>query len=403
MKLSLDAARALMLAAQELLEPPRRPARKEDVLESIRRMGALQIDTIHVVARSPYLVLWSRLGDYEPRWLDELLAEGALFEYWSHGASFLPVEEYGLYRHRMLRHLRAAESPEGWRARHSEAVNRVLQRIREAGAVRAAEFERTDGRAGVWWDWKPEKLALEELYSAGILMIARRERFQRVYDLRERVLPEWDDDRTPSEEETQRALALKAVRALGVALARWVPDYFRTSKRDIVPLLEELADRGSLVRVTVEGWENLPAYIHRDNLGLAERAASGALQPTITTLLSPFDPLVWDRARAQALFGFEYRIETYTPSARRKYGYFSLPILHRGALVGRLDPKAHRKEGIFEVKALHLEPNVGMSEELVNGLAQALRDCAIWHRTPRVMVRQSDPPHLAALLGATIT
>jgi uncharacterized protein YcaQ len=362
-------------------------------------MGALQIDTIHVVARSPYLVLWSRLGAYEPHWLEELLAEGSLFEYWSHAACFLPIEEYGLYRHRMLRHRRVAESPDGWLARNPEAVGRVLQRVREGSAVRAAEFERTDGRAGAWWDWKPEKRALEELYYAGLLMIARRERFQRVYDLQERVLPEWDDARAPSEEETQRALALKAVRALGVALAGWVPDYFRTPKMGTVSLLEELASGGDLVRVTVEGWKDVPAYIHRDSTGLAERAAAGALQPALTTLLSPFDPLVWDRARARALFGFEYRIETYTPSARRKYGYFTLPILHRGALVGRLDPKAHRKEGVFEVRALHLEPDVEVTEELVNDLGAALRACAAWHKTPQVRVRQSDPSHLAALLG----
>ncbi len=231
-------------------------------------------------------------------------------------------------------------------------------------------------------------------------MIARRERFQRVYDLRERVLPEWDDARGPSEEETQRALALKAVRALGIALSGWVPDYFRTPKKGTVSLLEELARGGDLVRVTVEGWEDRPTYIHPDNTGFAERAAAGALQPALTTLLSPFDPLVWDRARARALFGFEYRIETYTPSARRKYGYFTLPILHRGALVARLDPKAHRKEGIFEVRALHLEPDVATTEELVNDLTEALRACADWHMTPRVIVRQSDPPHLAALLAA---
>ncbi len=394
LELSQAAARALLLAAQGLHERPARPAVKEDVLAAIRRMGALQIDTIHVVARSPYLVLWSRLGSYEPGWLDALLAEGAIFESWSHAACFLPIEDYGLYRRRMLDNTARYRA---WLAAHPEVVERVLGHIREHGATRAAAFERTDGRAGAWWDWKPEKQALECLFTTGELMIARREQFQRVYDLRERVLPGWDDARTPSREEVRRAHALAAVRALGVAKATWVPDYFRIPAQGIRQLLEALVDEGTLIRVRVEGWPGA-AYVHPDNLPIAESAAAGALQPTLTTLLSPFDPVVWHRARAEELFGFAYRIETYTPAARRRYGYFSLPILHRDALVGRLDPKAHRREGRFEVRALHLEPGVSMTEDLICGLAGALRDCAEWHGTPDVLVVASDPPDLADAL-----
>ena len=233
-------------------------------------------------------------------------------------------------------------------------------------------------------------------------MIARRESFQRVYDLRERVLPDWDDARLPAPEEARRALKLKAVRALGIAPAGWLkclpPP---TSLRDTRSFLKELVREGAVVPVAVEGWDE-EAYVHRDNLGLAEQADAGALNPTRTTLLSPFDPVVSDRGRARELFGFEYRIEVYTPAARRRYGYYSLPILHRGALVGRLDPKAHRKEGLFEIKALHLEPGVPVTEELVAELAGALRECAVWHGTPEVVVRQSDPPELAARLAALL-
>ena len=155
----------------------------------------------------------------------------------------------------------------------------------------------------------------------------------------------------------RRTLALQAVRALGVTSARWVADYFRTSQRDTAPLLPALAAEGALIEVAVEGWQS-PGYIHPDNLALAEAAAAGTLIPELTTLLSPFDPLVWDRARALAMFGFDYRIECYTPAPKRRYGYFTLPILRRGQLIGRLDPKAHRKEGRLEIKALHLEPGV---------------------------------------------
>jgi len=396
--LSLPAARALALAAQGLLTRPQAPARKADVLTTLRRMELLQIDSIHVVARSPYLVLWSRLGDYDPRWLDELLAEGALFEYWAHAACFLPIEDYALYRREMLD---GWAYQKGWLAAHPEEVGFVLDRIREQGAVRAADFPRTDGPSGPWWDWKVEKQVLERLLWVGELMIARRENFQRVYDLRERILPGWDDAQTPAAEDVRRAFALKAVRALGVAPARWVSGYFYTPKKGLVALLDRLVDEGALLRATVEGWD-APAYVHPDHLPLAEQAAAGTLEPSLTTLLSPFDPLVSDRARVEELFGFYYRIEVYTPSHKRQFGYFTLPILHRGALVGRLDPKAHRASGLFEVRALHLEPGVAVTDALIADLAAALRACAAWHKTPQVVVRQSDPPEVAERLSAAV-
>ena len=396
-------ARALLLAAQGLNPRLERPAGKADVLEAVRRMAVLQIDSISVVARSPYLVLWSRLGPYEPRWLDELLAEGKLFEYWSHAACFLPIEDYSLYRRLMLE---GREKTRSWFEAHPQEVERVLAQVRERGAVRSAEFERADGRGGGWWDWKPEKRALEHLFAAGELMISRRDpNFHRVYDLRERVLeralPGWEDALAPTHEEVRRVFALKAVRALGVVVARWVPDYFRTPKKGVAGLLDELVGEGKLLRARIAGWDE-PAYVHPDNAGLAERVLSGGLLPSSTTLLSPFDPVVWDRARASELFGFEYRIEVYTPAARRRYGYYSLPILHRGALVGRLDAKAHRKRGVFEVKTLHLEPGVLVTEDLVAGLAGALHECAGWHRTPEILVRRSDPPELTRRLPAAV-
>jgi uncharacterized protein YcaQ len=394
MYLTQAAARTLMLATQGLHQRPAQPATKADVLAAIRRMGALQIDTIHVVARSPYLVIWSRLGDYEPRWLDELLVEGALFEHWAHEACFLPIEDYPLYR-RFMRDRWALSR--AWIDAHPEDASRMLAFIREHGPVRSADFTRTDGQVSGWWNWKPEKQALERLLATGDLMVARRHNFQRIYDLRERVYPLADTLAIPPYEEVQRALALKAVRALGITPARWLPDYFRTEKRGIDALLEALVDEGAVHRVQVEGWD-VPAYIHRDAVELAEAAAAGARRPELTTLLSPFDPLVWDRKRTRALFGFDYTIECYTPAPKRRYGYFTLPILARGALVGRLDPKAHRKEGRFEVKALHLEPNVPITEELISDIAAALHACAAWHKTPEVVVRWSDPPELAALV-----
>jgi len=387
-----------MLAAQGLLGRPRAAAKKVDVLGAIQRMCALQIDTIHVVARSPYLVLWSRLGDYEPRWLDELLAEGKLFEYWSHEACFLPVEDYPLYRHRMLdaRTMGWKYSHE-WIVKHRKEVERVLAQIRERGPARSADFARTDGRQSGWWEWKPEKRALEMLFTAGELMIARRQNFQRIYDLRERVLPSWDDSQLPSQEEMRHTLVLKAVRALGVAKARWVADYFRTNKRETTAAVVRLAEMGELLRVQVAGWEE-EAFAHPGNRKLIAQASSGKLRPARTVLLSPFDPLVWDRARAREVFGFDYRLECYTPAPKRRYGYFTLPILHRDRLIGRLDPKAHRKDAVFEIKSLHLESGVAVDDELVASVARALKDCAAWHQTPEVKLGRTNPTRLASLI-----
>lgn len=388
------------LAAQGMLGARRGRATKDDVLAAIRRMSVLQIDTISVVARSPYLVLWSRLGDYDPGWLDALLAEGRLFEYWAHEACFIPIEDYGLYRHRMIAPAALGWKHAGaWLATHREEVERVLAHIRANGPVRAADFERTDGQAGGWWAWKPEKRALEALYTTGQLMIARRQQFHRVYDLTERVLPGLDDAVLPAPDEMRRQFVLRAVRALGVAKAAWIPDYHRTKPPHVQP--DALVDAGLLLRARVESWKE-PVYVHPDHAMLLAQAVDGRLAPTLTSVLSPFDPVVWDRRRALELFGFDYRLECYTPAEKRRYGYFTLPLLRRGALVGRVDAKAHRKDGTFELKSLVLEPGVRPSERFVRDLAGALARCARWHGCPQVVLTRAEPGALAAPLSAAL-
>jgi uncharacterized protein YcaQ len=188
---------------------------------------------------------------------------------------------------------------------------------------------------------------------------------------------------------------------MGISKARWVADYFRMDRTSTKAIPERLADEGALVRVAVEGWKE-PGYVHPDHAATARSAAAGRAKPVLTTLLSPFDPLVWDRARASELFGFDYRLECYTPAPKRVYGYYVLPVLHRGRLIGRLDPKAHRKDGVFEVRALYLEPGVRLSERMVTEVAAAIRDCARWHGTSRVEVRRSDPPEAAPRLQAAL-
>lgn len=386
-----------MLAVQGLSTRPEGPVRPRDVLGAIRRMGVLQIDTIHVVARSPYLVLWSRLGDFDQQMLDRLLARRKIFEYWAHEACFIPMEDYPLFRRFMLEPVRGNNALwMKWIAQNEHVTRRVLEHVRAHGPVMAADFERTDGQKGGWWNWKPEKAALEHLLTTGELAIVARENFHRRYDITERGMPACPDDETPSMETVRRELALRTVRTLGVARPRWVPDYYRTPKPGNATLLAGLVEEGALVEVEIS--ELGTALVHPDNLRLARRAAAGRLASEHTTVLSPFDPIVWDRARALELFDFDYRIECYTPAPLRRYGYFTLPILHGDRLIGRLDPKAHRGVGMFEVKALHLEPGVRVTAGLVESLRETLMRTARWHGTPEVVVRQANASGLAEAL-----
>jgi len=399
--LSLAEARALLLTAQGLDRARAKVATKDGVRAAIRRMGVLQIDTIHVVARSPYLVLWSRLGAYDPVWLDELLAEGRIFEYWAHEASFLPIEDYPLFRRRMRETGSLGwKYSHDWMTKNRATVRKIRAHLRANGPVRAADFTRADGEGGGWWGWKPEKRALEYLFSAGELMIARRERFQRVYDLRERVLPGWNDARLPTAAATHRALAANAVRALGVATARWAADYYRMSLAETSSAIASLVRDGELLPARIESVTG-DAFLHRDHLPTLAAIRRGR-HPSHATLLSPFDPVVWDRKRALALFGFDYRIECYTPAPKRRYGYFTLPILVGDQLVGRLDAKAHRAAGIFEVKSLHLEEGIAIDDALAEKIAGAIHACAAWHGTPRVQLRRVVPREAAAVLRAGI-
>jgi uncharacterized protein len=406
-RLSITQARNLQLAAMGLLEAPKQSATKADVLAAIRAMNVLQIDTISVVARSPYLVLFSRLGHYDPRWLDELLAEGKLFEYWSHAACFLPIDDYPLYRAQQL-NLEAhgfKRAPQRIEADPIGHLN-LLDHVRETGEVRAADFEHDGGRKGNgWWDWKPDKLRLETLFTTGEIMVKRRDNFHRVYDVRERVLPKRfhelpsqsrDKFPLPTREAMFREFSARAVKAIGVAQARWIGDYFRHAAKTPDPHPDVLVESGDLIRVHVEGWKNT-AYVHRDHRALLKRAMNDELTANYSTLLSPFDPLVWDRERALATWHFDYSIECYTPEAKRKYGYFTLPMLVNGQLIGRLDAKVHRQSKVFELKSIHFEQlarlNWAITDEVqLDSLSSAIARCARWHDAEKVTIGRVFAP-----------
>ncbi|WP_437888122.1 winged helix-turn-helix domain-containing protein [Phytobacter sp. V91] len=383
-RISLQTARHLHLEAQGLLKKPGRKARPGDILSTIARMSLLQIDTINIVARSPYLVLFSRLGHYSPVWLDEALARGELMEYWAHEACFLPRSDFELVRHRMLAPDKMGwKYSQEWMQEHGEEIDMLLAHMQQHGPVRSADFAHPRKGAGGWWAWKPHKRHLEGLFTAGKVMVIERRNFQRVYDLTSRVMPDWNDERDllPQAQAEYRMLANSA-RSLGLFRAQWLADYYRLRQPALPALLERMQAENLIVPVNVETLG--PAWLHTSLLPLLEQGTSDKLKATHSAVLSPFDPVVWDRKRAEQLFNFSYRLECYTPAPKRQFGYFVLPLLHCGQLVGRMDAKMHRQQGILEVIALWLEPDVKPGHRLEKGLLAAISDFARWQGAERI-------------------
>lgn len=415
----LAAVRALALHAQGLAtrpgaEPPPTP---DAIYNTIERIGCVQIDTLQMVQRSQYLVLWSRLGCYEPADLDRLLSgeQSALpsqngrrlFEYWLHAASLIPLTRYR-YRLPFMRHFREGGSrwTQHWleKPENVALMEAVLERIRREGPLRAADFEHDGRPRGSWWDWKPAKEALEILYYRGDVMIAGRVNFQRLYDLSERVLPDWVDTTEPTRNEMLRYLVELSVRALGICLPAQAADYLHLKRSEAKPIVADLIANGIFVEVQAESGDGKVQtfIVHRDQLPLLEQAAGGALRAERTTFLSPFDSLLWARDRDTQLWGFDHRLEAYTPAPKRQWGYFCLPILYHDRLVGRFDPKLERRTGTLRLKALYLEPGISPEEELIAAVAEAMRDFMAFHRASNLVIERSEPAEFGGKLLAAL-
>ena len=386
--LSLADARNLHLAAQGLLNKPRRRASLGDIPATISRMSLLQIDTINIVARSPYLVLFSRLGNYPAQWLDESLARGELMEYWAHEACFMPRSDFRLIRHRMLAPEKMGwKYKDAWMQEHEAEIAQLIQHIHDKGPVRSADFEHPRKGASGWWEWKPHKRHLEGLFTAGKVMVIERRNFQRVYDLTHRVMPDWDDERDlVSQTEAEIIMLDNSARSLGIFREQWLADYYRLRQPSLPGLLAAWQEEGLVVPVNVEALGEM--WLHHEALAQLETAPGGKLTASHSAVLSPFDPVVWDRKRAEQLFNFSYRLECYTPAPKRQYGYFVLPLLHQGKLVGRMDSKIHRKSRELEIFALWLEEGVKITRGLEQGLRRAINDFARWQSAERILCRR---------------
>jgi uncharacterized protein YcaQ len=382
------------------------PAPTSDAIyQTVEQMGCVQIDTLHMVRRSQYLVLWSRLGIYDPAGFDALTsaADRRLFEGWQHAACIIPLSEYRYQMpHQRRLRMEPAKMSGIWFSdpKNVELVQAVLERIQREGTLRTSDFEYHGPRRNSWWDWKPAKNALEHLYAWGDLMIADRVKFQRVYDLTERVLPKWVDMTEPTVEERDRFWVERGAKALGVCLPRHAGDYTWMKVSRSRPIVEELVKNGILIPISGElaNGKTVELIIHRDNLSLLEQAADGALKAERTTFLSPFDSLWWASRRDEQFWGFHQSLEAYLPAPKRVYGYFCMPILHKDRLVGRFDPKLERKTGTLRLKALYLEPGVKPGEELVKDTAAAMRDFLAFHEAKELVIERSEPEGFAKKL-----
>ena len=396
---TLDPAlvRRLAVSRQCLTGPPPAAAGPEDIMSVAADLGSLQLDPISVVARSHLLVLWSRLGRYDPADVEDLLwRERRLFEYWTHAAAIvcmddLPIHSLLMRRYPSERRRQLRE----WLAANQALRRSILRRLRAEGPLPTSAFEDravTSWQSSGWTAGRNVDRMLDLLWTQGRILVAGRKGQQRVWDLAERWLPDWAPTRRPPEREVVRAAAQRSLRALGVATARDIECHFTAYRYPGLPtVLASLERSGRIerVRLTADGaGRNGPWYVHADDLPLLERLEDGDWQPR-TTLLSPFDNLIINRERTERLFGFRYRLEIYVPRAARQYGYYVLPVLHGDTLVGRVDPALDRTNGRLVVHAVHAEP--GAPASAGPAVAAALHDLAAWLGADGVDLDQPPP------------
>ena len=375
--LSLAQARRIALAAQGFDGARRNDSVGTEELSGIvDRLGLIQLDSVNVVVRSHYMPFFSRLGSYD-RPLAEKMAfdERRHFEYWGHVASLLPIRMHSLMRHRMR------NAVPRWRAKRliEEApgyLDTVLEEVREKGPLCVSDLDDPGARKGPWWGHSDGKTALEWHFLTGTITTSTRRNFTRYYDLTERVIPSnvlAEDD--VDEEEAHRQLMLLAARCHGVGTAKDLADYFRIRAPDARARLRDIVDAGYVREVAVEGWKE-PAYLHSEAVDPGEIRGEA--------LLTPFDPVVWERDRTKRLFDFNYRIEIYVPEPKRRHGYYVMPFLMDGELVARVDLKAERDRGVLRVRGAFVEEGAGRTE-VAGRLADELKLMAGWLGLDRVV------------------
>jgi len=374
MQLSSAQAQKIVLLSQGIHKEYQLGYGKQAVLNAIEKLGYIQVDTISVVERAHHHTLWNRVKRYDLDYLNQLQEQRTIFEYWSHAAAYLPMRDY---RYSLPFKDKVKRGLTHWKFNDKKLTQWVLQRIEQEGPLQAKDFEHIKrGNHSGWWDWKPAKRALEQLYMQGDLMISKRRGFQKVYDLSERVLPDNIDTRTPTENEHLQYLILSYLTANGLGTPVEIGYLRKGLKPLIAKRCKEMLEDRQLLSVTVN---NRPYYALPDT----EQLLSTPLSRTRVKILSPFDNLLIQRKRTLELFGFDYQVECYVPAAKRKYGYFCLPLLWGQQFAGRMDAKIDRKEGTLHILNLHIETD--KTAEFKQAFAPSLNAFLAFNRGDKIL------------------
>jgi uncharacterized protein YcaQ len=394
-QLSLQQARRLAVISQGLHRNRAFGNGKQALLKCLDQLGYIQIDTISVVQRAHHHVLCTRLSGYQEQHLDDLQRSRQILEYWAHAAAYLPMQDY---RYCLPRMHAIAGGEKHWHQPQHKLMREVLARVQAEGPLLARDFEVDVPRSGAgWWQWKPAKKALEQLFIQGQLMVSAREGFQKIYDVPDRVLPPGLDISVPGAAEYHNHLLRRAIQANGLVAEAEVGYLRKGVKPGIRKQLQELLEANELVQVKLPGID-AAYYTSTAMLDTLQRTrVSRQMQ-----LLNPFDNLVIQRKRIQTLFDFDYQIECYVPAAKRRYGYYCLPILYGSELVGRLDPKAERRSQTLWVKHLELEKPVKALEQFASLLADSLQELARANGCRHVRLERCSDVRLEKLLKSLL-
>jgi len=417
---SLRAVAALFLDRQHLRRPRSRPFSAARLARFVADAGGLQLDSINVIDRAHYLTVWSRFGPYDKQMLDDLIyRRRAFFEYWAHAACVVPTAHFPSWRRAMLDYHTRSRGWARWLKKNRKTLTTVEEAIRQGGPLGSADFvhRRPRGEPG-WWNWKPTTHALDYLWMSGRTLVASRRHFQKRFDLAERVMPEALRLEPLSAEDFRRWHLRRSLHAMGAATEmdlRMYLSFPRVGAAERRRWLAQMLDSGEVREVEVERPAHMSAarwYALSEDLPALTAASGRRTASEGTTLLAPFDSFLWHRERAHRLFGFSYTIEVYTPGHKRTHGYYTLPILHDGQLIGRVDPKVHRTERRLEVKWVHFERWFARGAEppaaswgrldrdaAVAGLAGALRSLAEFAEADTITLGQVGPSALRALLA----
>ena len=392
MEISASRAQKVALQSQLLDHTGRIPAGKKGVAHVIETLGYIQLDTIAVIQRAHHHTLWTRCQDYTAEMLHQLQAvDRRIFEYWGHAASYLPTSDYRFYKPRMQRFVDPVSKWEKQRfEKYGHLMKPVLERIRKEGPLSSKDFAPSSGKkGGTWWDWRPTKVALELLFWRGELMITERRNFHRIYDLTERVLPGHIDTKMPTDDELGRFFVNRALTAYGIAQEKEIREHIHGAENNIIAdALHDMTATGEIQPITVGGIKNAQFFALSDVLNSQTDQAKSSVKLHI---LSPFDNFIIQRDRISRLFDFDYVLECYLPSPKRKYGYFVLPILYGGRFVGRFDPKADRKKSTFIILNLHFEHGFKISDRFIKLFADRLAKLARFNECDQIKVQKTSP------------